>query len=267
MTTATASGRPVTAPHQVPSGWRLLLLHTRFQVLEQARVPMAVVGNVAFPAISFLFFVVPQTQLRESPVAASAAAGQLAMVSVLSVCLFTFGLGGAEDRSTPWDPYLRTLSAGVVPRLVARLLTGMAFALVGVCVIGLLAVLLTTATFTSSQIGWGLAAMTAAGAPFLLMGIGLGHLLSVKAALPVVQMLFLPLAFGGGLFLPPEMFPGWLDTFSTLLPTRGARDLVVSALTQQPVPGQAVLCVVVWAALMAAFAGWAYRRDEGRRFR
>lgn len=214
-----------------PSSWRLLLLHTRYQLLEQFRIPMAVVGNIAFPAISFLFFVVPQSVVRDDPVAASAAAGQLALVSVLSVCLFTFGLSGAEDRGTPWDPYLRTLSAGVLPRLGARLITGVAFALLGTVTIALIALVTTSARFTG------------------------------------LQMLFLPLAFAGGLFLPPHTFPGWLDSFSVLLPSRGGRDLVVAALTSQPVPARAVVCVAVWALLAAVFAAWAYRRDEGCRFR
>ncbi len=266
MTTTTKQPSAL-APHAVPSPWRLLLLHTKYQMIEQFRIPMAIVGNVVFPAISFLFFVVPMAAVRDNADAAVGAAGQLALVSVLSVCLFTFGLGGAEDRGTPWDPYLRTLSAGVLPRLGARILTGLAFALVGVSVVGLFAVLLTAATFSLGQIGWGLAAMTVAGFPFLLMGIGLGHLLSVKAALPVVQMLFLPLAFAGGLFLPPELFPKWLESFSTLLPSRGGRDLVVGALGMDGPPQRVVVCLGVWTVALAVFAVWAYRRDEGRRFR
>lgn len=244
-----------------------LLLHTRYQLLEQVRVPMAVVGNIAFPALSFLFFIVPQTALREDPEAATSAAGQLALVSVLSVCLFSFGLGTAEERSTPWDPYLRTLSAGVVPRLGAKVVTGLAFAAVGVGVIAAIAALLTTATATPGQLLTAVLALLVAGTPFLLMGISLGYLLPVKAALPAVQMIFLPMAFAGGLFLPPWLFPDWLDAISLLLPSRAGRDLVVAQLTSTAVPTSALVGVVVWTLLMGALAAWAYRRDEGRRFR
>jgi ABC-2 type transport system permease protein len=245
----------------------MLALHTRYQLLEQVRIPMAMVGNIAFPALSYLFFIVPQSALRDEPGAATAAAGQLALVSVLSVCLFSFGLGTAEERSTPWDPYLRTLSAGVVPRLGAKVITGLLFAGVGVGVVALIAVLLTSATATPVQAVTALLAMVVAGTPFLLMGISLGYLLPVKAALPAVQMIFLPMAFGGGLFLPPELFPRWLDAVSQLLSSRGGRDLVVAQLTSSPVPTAAWVNVVVWTVLMAGLAAWAYRRDEGRRFR
>ena len=51
-----------------------LTLHTRYQLLEQVRVPMAMVGNIAFPALSFLFFIVPQASLRDDPAAATSAA-------------------------------------------------------------------------------------------------------------------------------------------------------------------------------------------------
>jgi ABC-2 type transport system permease protein len=55
--------------------------------------------------------------------------------------------------------------------------------------------------------------------------------LSTDAALAVARALLLPLAFGGGLFRPPEAFPGWLNSISTWLPTRAGRDLVVTATT------------------------------------
>ncbi|HVL84655.1 MAG TPA: ABC transporter permease [Pseudonocardia sp.] len=94
----------------------------------------------------------------------------------------------------------------------------------------------------------------------------IGYSLPVKAALPVAQLLFLPLAFGGGLLLPPMLFPGWLQTVSMLLPSRGARDLVLWALGVPP-SGVALATLAGWTLATAALAVWAYRRDEGRRFR
>lgn len=245
----------------------LVLLHTRYVALETLRVPIAIVGTVMFPVLSFLFFVVPFDAVAGDPVAATAAVSQLSLFAVFSVCLFQFGVGVADDRSTPWDPYVRTLPVGAGPRITARLLNGVLFALLGLVPLLLTAALLTEARVTAAQAGLGLAALAVAGVPLLLMGVAVGYSLPVKAALPVAQVLLFPLAFGGGLFIPPEGFPGWLDTVSQALPTRAGRDLVVAATTGADLPASALPVLAVWAVVTGAVAVWAYRRDEGRRFR
>ncbi|MGF1648417.1 MAG: ABC transporter permease [Kineosporiaceae bacterium] len=244
----------------------LVLLHTRYQVLETLRVPIAVVGTTVFPALSLLFFIAPQP-FADDPVAATAGASQLAVFAVLSVCVFSYGVGVAEDRALPWDPYVRTLPAGPVPRLAGRLLTGLAFAILGLIPLVLLAWALTAATLEPAR--WPLAALALAlsGTPLLFLGLAVGYALPTKAALAVAQILLLPLAFAGGLFLPPSTFPDWLDSLSLATPTRAARDLVVWATTGDAFPASTVPVLVAWTAVTAIIAIWAYQRDEGRRYR
>jgi ABC-2 type transport system permease protein len=245
----------------------LVALHTRYVALETVRVPIAVVGTVMFPVLSFLFFVVPFRAVAGDPVAATGAVSQLALFAVFSVCLFSFGVGVAEDRSTPWEPYVRTLPVGAGPRIVARLLNGVLFALIGLLPLLLAAALLTEATVSPTQALLGAAALAVAGVPLLFLGVAVGYSLPVKAAVPVAQVLLFPLAFGGGLFIPPQGFPGWLDAISRGLPTRAGRDLVIAATTGADLPGTALPVLAVWSLLAGAVAVWAYRRDEGRRFR
>ena len=109
---------------------RLTGLHTRYQFIETIRVPIAVIGTTLFPSLSLLFFVIPQS-FAQDPREATAAAAQLAVFAVMSVCLFTYGVGVAEDRALPWDGYIRTLPVGPLPRLTGRLLTGLAFVVIG----------------------------------------------------------------------------------------------------------------------------------------
>jgi ABC-2 type transport system permease protein len=97
--------------------------------------------------------------------------------------------------------------------------------------------------------------------------MAIGYSLSAKAALPVVQVILFPLAFAGGLFLPPFLFPPWLDAISMATPTRAGRDLLVQALTGEPAYGGAWFVLLGWTVVFAALAVGAYRRDEGRRFR
>jgi len=246
---------------------QLALVHARFQFLETVRVPIAVIGNTVFPPLILLFFVVPNPGVAGNPVAATAAVAQLAVFAVMSTCLFTYGVGVAEDRAQPWDSYVRTLPAGPGPRLAGRLLNGLGFASMGLLPVILVAALFTEATVTPGRFVAGLGVLLVGVLPFLFGGFAIGYLMPVKAALAAAQLLLFPLAFAGGLFLPPAMFPSWLESVSMVLPTRGARDLLVTVLTGAPPNTVAVLLLPVWIVVTAQLAGWAYQRDEGRRFR
>src|SRR5690606_39445208 len=101
---------------------RLSLVHFRFQFIEILRTPIAVIGNLAFPAIALLFFVVPQAAVAQHPVAATSATAQLAAFAIASTCMFTFVLGVSEERSKPFAPYQRTPPVGALPPPAGRVL-------------------------------------------------------------------------------------------------------------------------------------------------
>jgi ABC-2 type transport system permease protein len=241
----------------------VIALHWRYLLLEQIRVPIGLVSAAAFPALSLLFFVVPFDYGAEGETAAIVG---LSVFAVMSSFLFTFGVGVADDREKSWDPYLRTLPAPAWPRIAGRILSGATFALVAIIPVVVVGALFTQATTTLPRLVLGMVAVVVAGLPFLLGGLAIGYSLPVKAALPVTQLIFFPIAFAGGLLLPPQLFPGWLEAISLVTPARGARDLVVWAVLGTPPDTLALVVLVGWVLLTLGLALWAYRRDEGRRF-
>lgn len=245
----------------------LTVLHSRTQLLETSRVPMAVLGSLLFPVLSLAFFVVPSEAARD-PFIATAATAQLVVFAVMNSSLFGYGVGVAEDRAQPWDAYVRTLPVGAGPRMTGRVVTGTAMSALGVIPVLVLAALATEATITLTGAVTGLAALLLASLPFLFGGLAIGYALPTKAALPVAQVVLFPLAFAGGLFLPPDTFPVWLDRLSGFLPSRAARDIVVEAATGSSSAAslQDLVVLLVWILATAALAAFAYRRDEGQRF-
>lgn len=275
MSTATAT-RPAgttpptgaTSPPRPLGVVRLSLVHAKFNILETVRVPISVIGNLLFPTLALFFFVIPQPMVTADPIWSLVAVSGLAMFAVMSTFLFTFGVGVAEDRALPFDPYLRTMPAGAAPRMMGRIITACLFALVALVPIGVVTAIFTAAAPSPWQLVAGVLTLIGAGIPFLMLGLFVGYRLSSKAALAVVQVILFPLAFAGGLFLPAEMFPDWLSTASTFLPSRAARDLVIANITGEPIAyGYALPVLLAWGVLFTAVAVWAYRRDEGRRFR
>ena len=243
----------------------LTLTHARFHLLEAVRIPIALIGSAFFPAASMLFFVVPYA--GDDPVAATYATAAMVTFTVMTTNLFQYGIGVANDREQPWSPYLRSLPSGPLPSFAGRILAGLAMMLVSMVPVLVIATLLTAATVSPGGMLAGLGALILAAVPFTLMGLAIGYALPAKAAIVVAQVLFLPLAFGGGLFTGgPGTEPGFIATVAPFLPTRGAAELMWAATTDFPLSGTSMTALIVWTVALLGVAVWAYRRDEGRRF-
>ena len=242
----------------------LVLTHAKYQVLETIRVPIAVIGTTFFPVAVMLFFVVPN--VGDNPVAATLATASMVTFAMSTTCLFTYGIGVAEDRTRPWEPFTRTLPAGATPRFLGRIINGVVFVFLSVVPVVIVAAVATEATASARQLALAAGALLAGAIPFTLLGLAIGYALPFKAALAVAQVLFLPLAVGGGLMSDPNNMPGWLAAISPYLPTRGAGELMWAALTDYAVDSTAMVTLGAWTVVLAVIAVWAYRRDEGVRF-
>jgi ABC-2 type transport system permease protein len=235
----------------------LVLTHARYQFLETIRVPIAVIGTMFFPAASMIFFVVPN--VGDNATAATFATA--------TACIFNYGIGVSEDRAQPWDPYVRTLPVGPLPRFAGRIINGMGFLVLSFLPVVAVAAVATEATATPRQLGLAALSLLAGSIPFTLLGLTIGYALPSKAALAVAQLVFFPLAFGGGLMSEPGNAPGWVEPISVYLPTRGTAELLWASLGGWKPNLTAVVMLGVWTVVLAALAIFAYRRDQGRRFR
>ena len=245
----------------------LTMVHAKYSLIETVRIPIAVIGTVVFPALALLFFVVPQRAVADNPEFATQAIISMSVFSVMIGSLFSFGLGIAENREKPWDPYLRTLPAPGIARVLAHILSTGLLAIVALVPIVLIGALLTEAEATPLQLLAGFAAVAVSSLPFMLLGMAIGYSLPTKAAIAVIQVLFFALAFGGGLFLPPQLFPGWLNAISQFLPSRQARDFVIWAVQGGDLTPLTWLGLIGWIVVLLALVLFLFRRDEGRRYR
>ncbi|MBM0237377.1 ABC transporter permease [Micromonospora sp. ATA32] len=243
----------------------LALVHARYQLLEIIRIPVAVFGSAFFPAASMLFFVVPFA--GDDPVGATYATAAMVTFAVMSANIFQYGIGVAEDRAQPWNPYTRTLPAGPAPRFAGRILAGLVLTYLSMLPVVVIAAVATSARVSAAQFLLAAGTVAVVSVPFTLMGLAIGYALPSKAAIVVAQILFFPLAFGGGLLSGPDDAPGFIKAVAPYLPTRGAVELMWAAVGDWRPDPLAMVMLGVWVVVLAALAGWAYRRDEGRRFR
>ncbi|WP_349428006.1 ABC transporter permease [Microbacterium sp. LWS13-1.2] len=265
MTTARVPAASV--PASVPSTMRLTALHAKYGLIETFRVPIAVIGTVVFPALALLFFVVPQRVVAEDPLYATQAVISLCVFAVMSNALFSFGLTISENREKPWDPYLRTLPAPGIARVLAQILSTGALGLVAILPVVLVGGFFTAAAAPPVRILAGILTLAISAVPFMLIGTAIGYALPFKAAIAVIQIVMFSLAFIGGLFLPPILFADWLNEISKFTPSRQAREFVIWAVEGGPLEWWVWVGILVWTAVMLLVSLALYRRDEGKRYR
>ena len=81
---------------------RLIGVHTKAQLLDLIRTPVAIVSTTIFPTLAFLFFVLPQREVVNDSLWSLITVAQLAVFGVMSAYLFGYGIGIAEERANPW---------------------------------------------------------------------------------------------------------------------------------------------------------------------
>lgn len=245
----------------------LTFVHAKYTLIETARVPIALIGSLVFPGLALLFFVVPQRVVADNAEYATAAVISLSVFAVMSNALFGFGLNIAQNRESPWDPYLRTLPAPGVSRVLAQVFSTGALGLAAILPVVVLGALFTAADATPLGVVAGLIALALGSLPFMFIGIAIGYAMPMKAAIAVVQIIMFGFAFLGGLFLPPLLFAPWLDAISLFTPSRQARELVIWAVQGGELSPWIIVGLAIWTVSTFVLALVLFRRDEGRRFR
>ncbi len=242
----------------------LVFAHWRASLVELIRLPGYFFPTLILPVMLYVFFGVPAS---DGALVANRLLASFAAFAVFGVVFFQFGVGIAQSRETSWEGYLRTLPAGPAPRFIAQVLAALVFAAVVVVIIAVIAVLATDAAI-GLRATWRLAAAFVAGAiPFGFFGIALGYWVTPRAAIPIANMLYLPLSYAGGLWIPPQQLPPPVAAVSGLLPTRHFAEVAWAATLGRPWSALSWLALIAYTAGFAALALWGFRRDEGQRFR
>ncbi|MCS4489395.1 ABC transporter permease [Corynebacterium sp. ES2775-CONJ] len=200
--------------------------HLKVVVLETFRDLMALTGNIVIPLLCFVFFVLPNSQVVEDAHLATESTLQLVVMISMSTCLFGFSTSIAQDRQTGFANYLRTLPYGLFPRYIAHIVTVSLMMVVGIALL-LGCALVTTEFELTRHFVAATGGLVASTVMFGLLGSFMGRILTTKSVVTVAQLLFLTLAFAGGILVSPSYMPERLNDLSLLLPSRAARDLIV----------------------------------------
>lgn len=193
-------------------------LETVCQLRSLWRMPAFALPTLVFPAMFYVFFGLLFDMGSGGIHMPTYLLATFGTFGIMAPALFGFGVSVAGERGQGW---LRLKRASPMPPgayLTAKLLTAMAFALLVVLVLFSLG-----AAFGGVALHRGewllLAAILVLGSvPFCAMGLAIGLRAGTQAAPAIVNIIYLPMAFLSGLWVPLRAFPGWLQELAAWLP-------------------------------------------------
>lgn len=185
--------------------WRSYLLEAKCEFLRLLREPAFGVPVIAFPAFFYLLFGVALN--RGSAGAAEYLLATYGVFGVMGAAMFGFGVTVATDREQGFLQLKRALPTPPGAMLLAKMVMAMIFAAIISLVLALLAWGVAGVRLAPSQWMLLLVVNVLGGAPFATIGMYVGTRVSGNAAPALLNVLYLPMAFLSGLWLPLTMLP------------------------------------------------------------
>lgn len=247
---------------------RAYALEAKYEFLKQARMPAYAIPSIAFPVMFYLLFGVMFGGGRPAggTTVATYMLATYATFGVIGAALFGFGVGIAVERGQGWMLLKRATPMPPFAYFTAKVAMAVLFG-------AIITALLTAAGMSLGGVRiplpqWlALAGTLALGAiPFCALGLALGYFAGPNSAVAIVNLVFMPMSFASGLWIPFEMLPPVVKSMSPLLPPYHLAQLALGTIGAG-VGAPAWTHVVTLAGFTAVGLGFAwigYRRDEDR---
>jgi ABC-2 type transport system permease protein len=254
----TVATDPSAAAH---STLRSYLSEARCECLRLLRTPSYALPTLLFPALFYLLFGVLLN--RAGGDAARYLLATYGVFGAMGVGLFSFGVTVAMEREQGFLVYKRALPMPPGAYLFAKMAMAALFASLVSMLLGVLAATLGGVELRPAQ--WLLLwAIDVVGVlPFCAIGLYIGSLVGGQGAPVVVNMLFLPMAFLSGLWLPLRMLPGWLADLAPVWPAYHHAQIALKAIGMDA-GGSLAVHLAVLAGITALFFALARRRLTAR---
>lgn len=247
---------------------RTYLLETRSELLKLARLPAYSIPTLAFPIVFYAFFGLSNSaQMAQGVTAATYLLATFGAFGTIAAALFGVGVGVAIERGQGWLLLKRASPMPIAAYFAAKVAASMAFALLIVVV--LFAVGSTFGGVRLVGTEWfTLAVVLVFGAlPFCALGLAVAYLAAPNSAPAIINIVYLPLSFAGGLWVPYQYLPASIQVVAPWLPTYHLAQLALTAIGL----GQGSIlahigALVGWSILGLGLATFGWRRDEGKTY-
>ncbi|PCJ45445.1 MAG: ABC transporter permease [Gammaproteobacteria bacterium] len=198
-----------------PSLLRIYFMEAKCEILRVLRTPDFTIPALIFPIMFYTFFGIIFTMGPKMPTYLLATYGTF---GVIGPALFSFGVGIAIERGQGWFDLKEVSPMPASAYIIARIAVTFFFSLATVILLFTMAAVFGGVALFTSQ--WLLLAtvLILGSLPFCAIGLAIGLYVSSSGAPAIVNLIYLPMAFLSGLWIPIMMFPELMKTIANVLP-------------------------------------------------
>ena len=237
----------------------IYVLEARAQFLSVARTPGFTIPTLVFPIMFYVFFGVV---MSFSPLAPTFLLATYGVFGLMGPSLFGFGVGFATERDSGALLLKQTTPMPVAAYLLARVATALLFGMA--IVLGLFLLAAFAADVTLYRWQWfALAGVVLSSViPFCALGLAIGAWVRAQSAVAIVNLVFFPMAFLSGLWMPIAMLPSLVQDLAVVFPAYHQSQLAlkVVGMDQGGSTGFHVLMMGIFTAVFLVVAAVGFRR-------
>jgi ABC-2 type transport system permease protein len=217
---------------------RSYLLEAKYEFLRVLRTPAFAAPTLLFPPLFYLLFGILLNHGNAN--AAHYLFASYSVFGVMAPSLFGFGVGIAIERERGWLALKRVAPMPPGAYLISKMAMAMVFVAIIYAILAAMAYGLGGVRLEPVQ--WLLVAVIAilGAMPFCALGLMIGARANANAAPAFVNLIYLPMAFLSGLWMPLTMLPKIVGQIAPLWPAYHLAQLSLMSVGQVPVDGVGV---------------------------
>lgn len=227
MATATVSHAAAA-----PGSTKLLAIYakeTKYEFLKLFRAKSFSLAVIGFPLMFYSLFGLTNRHVVEGGAnIAKYMLGGYACFGLIGAALFGIGVGLASELNSGWLELKRASPMPVPAYLFAKCASAIAFGILIVSILAGVATAFGGVSLTGAELAKMLGVTIAGSISFASLGLLLALLIPTNAAPGIVNLIYLPMSYLSGLWMPLRYMPHWLQQIAPAMPMYHLAQLMLS---------------------------------------
>jgi ABC-2 type transport system permease protein len=223
--------------HGVSRNLSIFATEVRYQFLGALRTRAFSLATIGFPAMFYILFglLMNRGETLGGVLVAKYLLGGYAVFGALGASIFGIGIGVSMDLNAGWLELKRASPMPPLAYVLAKCCSAIGFSLIIVSVLTLLGISFGHVHLTIGEFAK-IAGIAAVGAvPFSCLGLFMAFTVPPSSAGGVANLVYLPMSFLSGLWVPLRFLPHALQVIAPAFPTYHLAQLMYRALGAQTV--------------------------------